>query len=69
MLADGNDGARLGPLLAFSRMEGEPDLFADRQLLEAAIGNGIAMEVDLRAIGRVDEAVVLFGDETGDAAM
>jgi len=39
-------------------MEGEPDLFADRQFVEPAIGDGIAMEIDLRAIGCIDEAVV-----------
>src|SRR5512143_943334 len=69
MLANGNNGAGLRSLFTFSRMEGEADLLADRQLLETTIGNGIAMEVDLRAIGRGDEAVVLFGDETGNPAM
>ena len=69
MLADSNDIARLRPLPAFSRMEGEPDFVSDGELLEAAIGHGIAMEVDFSAIAGIDEAVVALGHEACHLAM
>ena len=64
VLSDRNDRARLRPLLAFARMHGETHLISHRELVEALVGNRIAMEVDFRTIARIDEAITLLGNET-----
>jgi hypothetical protein len=69
MLSYRRNGARLRPSLAFIGMQGEPNFVADRQFIEAIAGNGVAMKVDLGAIGGRNEAVVSFGDESRDPAM
>lgn len=50
MLADGYDVARLGPFLAFSEMGRESDFVTDGELLEVAIGHGIAMETSVPSL-------------------
>jgi hypothetical protein len=69
MLSDKNDGACLRPLIALRRMQREADFVAHLQFFEPAIGDRIAVEVDLHAIAGVDEAVVCLGNEAGDPAM
>jgi vacuolar iron transporter family protein len=69
VLSDRNDGARLRALLAFARMHGETHLISRRELVEALVGNRIAMEVDFRTIARIDEPIALLGNETADPAI
>jgi hypothetical protein len=69
MLADRNDRARLRLLLAFARVSRESNLVSDSQSLEALMGEGISMEVDLRAIACIDEAILLLDDELGNPAV
>ena len=69
VLSDRNDRARLRPLLAFARVDGETHLISHRELVEDLAGNCIAMEVDFRTIARIDEAIALLGNETANPAM
>lgn len=69
MLADGDDGARLGPFLTFRRVQREPDLVPDGQFFDPSVGDRIAMEVDFSAVAGIDEAVVALGDKACDLAM
>jgi hypothetical protein len=47
----------------------EPHLVADRELFETAIGDAVAMEIDLVAIGGLDKAAILLGEEACNPAV
>jgi len=59
MLADDADGARLRPFLAL--LLDEADFRADFELVEIAIHDRVAVEIDFAAVGGFDEAAILAG--------
>src|SRR5579864_3000258 len=69
MLSDRNDRERLRPLLAFARVDGETHLVSHSEFAETLICDRIAVEVDFRTIARIDEAIVLLGEQIGDCAV
>lgn len=69
MLAERNHGARLRTPGAFGFLNDKANFVADFELIEAAIRDAVAVEIDFAAVGRRDEAVILLGDQTRDAAV
>jgi hypothetical protein len=67
MLSDWNDSARLG-FLAFACVYGETHLVSHGELVETIVCHRIAMDVDFRAIARLDETKALLGNQIGDPA-
>ena len=63
MFADRHHGARLWTLGTFAVPRDETHFIADRELVEPAIRDAVAVEIDLVAVGAQDEAAVLLGDE------
>ena len=64
--------ARLGTLLAFLRIDNITDAVADLQPVEAAVDDGVAMDIHLLAFVGLQEGIVAFGEgvsrEWGDHA-
>jgi hypothetical protein len=69
MLADWNDGARLGTHRTLGMLRDKTHFIAHREPVEPAIGNAVAVEVDLVAVGGQDETAIALGEEAGDAPM
>ena len=47
----------------------EADLGVDRQTIEGIVENAVAMEIDLAAVGGLDEPIIVTGQELRHAAM
>jgi hypothetical protein len=69
MLSDRNDREGLRPFLAFAFVDGETHLVSHSEFVEALVCDCIAMEVDIRTITSLDEAIVLFGEEIRDPSV
>jgi hypothetical protein len=67
VFADLANGARLRALL--SHLFYEVDLGADRQTIEGIVENAVAMEIDLAAVGGLDEPIVVASHEFRHTAM
>jgi len=67
MLADRDHGTGLGPLVAFSLVQGIANFIADRERIELAFDHGVSVHVDLEPVARSDETVV--AKELRDTAM
>src|SRR5215471_11713738 len=66
MLTERNDGARLGTRRTLRMLRDKTHFIADGELVKPAIGDAVAVEVDLVAIGTQDEAAILLGEQAGD---
>ena len=66
MLAEGNDGAGLGALGTLGMLRDKTHFVTHCELVEPAIGDTVAVEVDLVAVGAQDEAAILLGEQAGD---
>jgi hypothetical protein len=66
MLAERNHGARLQTLGALGVLGDKTDFIADCELVELAVGDAVAVEVDLVAVGAQDKAAILLGEEPHD---
>jgi acyl-CoA synthetase (AMP-forming)/AMP-acid ligase II len=63
MLAERDHSARPRPFRAFRRLRNEPDLGADRQLVERAAGDAVAVEINLVVSGGDDESAIPIGQQ------
>ena len=66
MFAERDHRARLWTFGAFGVLHDEAHLVADGELVEAAIRDAVAMEVDFVAVGTCNEAAIPIGQETHD---
>src|SRR5215469_10820429 len=66
MLAERHHGARLRALRTFGMLCDEAHLVADRELVEPASGNAVAVKIDLVTVGAQDKTTILPGEEPGD---
>jgi len=66
MLAERNDSARLQPRGTLGVLRNKTDFIAHRELVEPAIGDAVAVEIDLVAVGAQYEAAILLGKNTRD---
>ena len=66
MFAERNHRARLRTFGAFGVLHDETDLVPNGELVEAAIRDAVAMEVDFVAVRTRDEAAIPIGQETHD---
>src|SRR5579871_2546811 len=69
MLAHSRHGARLRSVIAFVLGHDEPHFGTGLELVEAWLGHGIAVEIDLLAFRGLDEAVTFLGEKADDLAM
>lgn len=69
VLADDVNGARLGTLVAFIFGNGDANFTADLEFVECNIDDAVAVEINLAAVGGLDEAVTLLGEKLGHPAM
>jgi hypothetical protein len=68
VLAERHHGAGLRTFRAFPFLRHKAHLGADLQSVEAAIGDAVAVEVDLARIGG-DKAAIAVGQQARDAAV
>src|SRR6516162_11637123 len=66
MLAKRDHGARLRAFRALGTLSDETYLIAESELVEPAIRDAVAVEIDLVAIGAQDEATILLGEKACD---
>ena len=69
MLTYRDDRTRLRPFGALRMLCYKTDLIANGQLVEPAIRDAVAVEIDLAAIGAQNKAAIPIGEETRDAPM
>jgi hypothetical protein len=69
MFPERNDGARLRTFSTLGVLRNETDLVANGELVEAAIRDAVAMEVDFAAVGTCNEAAIPIGEQTHDPAV
>ena len=67
MLADFANRARLRAFLP--DLLDEANLGTDRQTIEGIVKNAVAMEIDLAAVGGLDETIIIAGHEFRHAPM
>jgi hypothetical protein len=67
VFADQANRARLRAFLPY--LFYETNLGADRQTIEGIVKNTVAMEIDLAAVGGLDETIIVTGHELRHAAM
>jgi hypothetical protein len=66
MLAERDYGARLRAFRAFGMLRDKTHFIADRELVEPAIRDAVPVEIDLVAVGALDEAAILLGEKPRD---
>jgi hypothetical protein len=66
MFAERNHGARLWTLSALGVSRDKTHFITHRELVEAAIRDTVAVEVNLVAVGALDEAAILLGNDPRD---
>jgi hypothetical protein len=69
MLAERDHGARLRAFGTFGMLRDKTHFIADRELVEPAIRDAVAVEIDLVAVGALDKAAILLGEEPRDPPM
>ena len=69
MFAERYDRARLRTVSTLRMLRDETDLVADRELVEAAIRDAVAMEIDFVAVSTCNEAAIPIGKETRDLSV
>jgi hypothetical protein len=69
MLAQRYHGARLRAFGTLGMLRDKPHLVADRQRFEAAIGDTVAVKIDLLTPRTQDEAAILFGEKPHNPTM
>jgi len=69
MFAERNHGARLRAFGTLGVLRDKTHFIAHRELVEAAIRDTVAVEVNLVAVGALDEAAILLGNEPRDPSM
>jgi len=69
MFADRHHGARLWALGAFAMLRDKAHVIADRELVEPAVRDAVAVKIDFVAVGAQNEAAILLGDKPGDPPM
>jgi len=69
MSAERCHGTRLRALGAFTILRHETHLVTDSEPLEAAIGDAVAVKIDLGAVAGLDEAAIVIGKEACDPAV
>ena len=63
MLAERDHGARLRAFGALRLLRDKTHLVADGELVETAIRDAVAVEIDLAAVRGRDEAAILLGEQ------
>ena len=69
MLAEWDHGTRLWTLDGFGILRDKTDLIAEREIVELAICDAVAVEIEFIAVGAQDEAAILLGEEPRDPSM
>ena len=69
MLAERDNGARLCAFGALGMLCNKTHFIADRELVEPAIGDAVAVEVDLVAVDAQNKAAILLGEEPRNPAV
>src|SRR6516164_3881320 len=69
MPAERNHRARLRAFGALSVLYDKTDFIADLKLVEPAVRDAVAVEVDLVAVGAQDKAAILLGEEPRDPSV
>ena len=69
MLAEWDHGTRLWTLDGFGILRDKTDLIAEREIVELAICDAVAVELEFIAVGAQDEAAILLGEEPRDPSM
>src|SRR5512134_4099917 len=69
MLADRPDGARLRAVFTLAVSDDQPHFLTDIQVLERSVHHAVPVEVDVVALGGLNEAVSVFAGEPHDGAV